>query len=119
MLNADVSVYAVGGYVGLWLRQVQFSKINGAMTGEGGFGILIDDGYTFANTIQAIDVESSPYCMANWSPYAHRNTFVSPYVNCPTPIVATAGNSNMLLNASYGAAQPPAPGSQTGILTLP
>jgi len=119
VLNADVSVYAVGGYVGLWLRQVQFSKINGAMTGEGGFGILIDDGYTFANTIQAIDVESSPYCMAIWSPYANRNTFVSPYFNCPTPIVATAGNSNMLLNASYGAAQPPAPGSQTGILTLP
>jgi hypothetical protein len=43
---------------------------------------------------------------------------VSPYFNCPNAIVATAGNSNLLLNPLYGGATP-APGSQAGILTLP
>ena len=81
--------------------------------------MLIANGYTFANTIQAIDLEVAQIGLTITSPNANRNTFVSPYFNCPTPILATAGNSNMLLNASYGAAQPPAPGSQTGILTLP
>lgn len=120
VLNADISVYAVSaGWVGLWLRQTQFSTIRGAMTGEAWAGIWMSDGYSFANTFSGIDVEASVVGLAVWSPYAKRNTFVSPYFNCQIPIQGWAGDSNMLLNASYGAAQPPVPGSQTGILTLP
>src|SRR6202007_1572887 len=73
----------------------------------------------FANTFQALDLEVAQTCLSITSPYANGNTFVSPYFNCPTPIFATAGTSNMLMNPSYGAAHAPAPGSQTGILTFP
>ena len=99
--------------------QVQFSRISGAASATAGTALLVESGYSFANTIQAIDLEVAQVGLAITSPYANRNTFVSPYINCPTPIVATAGDSNMLLNPSYGAAQPPPRGSQTGILTLP
>jgi hypothetical protein len=101
------------------MDQVQFSSISGAASATAGTAMLITNGYTFANTIQAIDVEVAQVGLEINSPYANRNTFVSPYFNCPTSIVATAGASNMLLNPSYGAGSPPAPGSQTGILTLP
>jgi hypothetical protein len=119
VLNADASVYAVGGYTGLWMRQTQFSRVNGAMTGVTGYGILIDDGYTFANTLSGVDVEGSPVCLAVTSPYANRNTFVSPYLNCTTPVVATAGVQNVLLNASYGASSSPAPASLIGVVSIP
>jgi hypothetical protein len=101
------------------MDQVQFSSISGAASATAGTAMLIQNGYTFSNTISAIDLEVAQTCLAITSPYANRNTFVSPYFNCPTAIVATAGDSNMLLNPSYGAARPPAPGSQTGILTIP
>jgi hypothetical protein len=71
------------------------------------------------NTIQAIDLEVAEVGLAITSPYANRNTFVSPYFNCPTPIVATAGTSNLLLNPSYGAAPSPAAGSLVGMVSLP
>jgi hypothetical protein len=120
VLNADIFAVAVSaGSVGLMMDQVQFSRISGAASATNGTAMLIELGYTMANTIQAIDLEVAQTCLTITSPYANRNTFVSPYFNCPTPIVATAGDSNMLLNPSYGAGQPPAPGSQTGILTLP
>ena len=120
VLNADLSLYAVTtGDYGLYLDQVQFSRINGAASAAAGTALAIMNGYTFANTFQGIDLEVAQVCLGISSPYANRNTFVSPYFNCPTAVVATAGNSNMLLNASYGAAQPPVRGSQTGILTLP
>jgi len=120
VLNADIFTVAVSaGSVGLMMDQVQFSRISGAASATAGTAMLIERGYTMANTIQAIDLEVAKIGLAITSPYANRNTFVSPYFNCPTPIVATAGSSNMLLNPSYGAAKPPAPGSQTGILTLP
>src|SRR6516164_4230823 len=120
VLNADIFAVAVSaGSVGLGMDQVQFSRISGAASATAGTALLIASGYTFANTIQAIDLEVAQIGLTITSPNANRNTFVSPYFNCPTPILATAGNSNMLLNASYGAAQPPAPGSQTGVLTLP
>ena len=120
ILNADIFTVAVSaGTVGLMMDQVQFSRISGAASATAGTAMLIQNGYTFSNTISAIDLEVAQTCLAITSPYANRNTFVSPYFNCPTAIVATAGNSNLLLNPSYGAAQPPAPGSQTGILTIP
>jgi hypothetical protein len=120
VLNADIFTVAVSaGPVGLMMNQVQFSRISGAASASAGTAMLIQGGYTFANTFQAIDIEVAQVGLAITSPYANRNTFVSPYFNCAKPIVATAGVQNMLLNPSYGAAQPPAPGSQTGILTLP
>src|SRR6516164_8022309 len=120
ILNADIFAVAVtAGSAGLVMDQVQFSRISGAASATDGTAMRIERGYSFANTIQAIDLEVAQICLAITSPYANRNTFVSPYFNCPTPILATAGNSNMLLNPSYGAGQPPAPGSQTGVLTLP
>ena len=120
ILNADVFAVAVSaGSAGLVMDQVQFSRINGAASAAAGTALAIMNGYTFANTFQGIDLEVALVCLGISSPYANRNTFVSPYFNCPTAVVATAGNSNMLLNASYGEARPPAPGSQTGILSLP
>src|SRR6516165_2626584 len=120
ILNADIFAVAVSaGSAGLVMDQVQFSRISGAASATRGTAMRIERGYSFANTIQAIDLEVAQIGLAITSPYANRNTFVSPYFNCPTAILATAGNSNMLLNPSYGAGQPPAPGSQTGILTLP
>jgi hypothetical protein len=120
VLNADIFTVAVSaGSVGLMMDQVQFSRISGAASATAGTAMLIERGYTMANTIQAIDLEVAQIGLAITSPYANRNTFVSPYFNCATAIVATAGYSNMLLNPSYGAGPPPALGSQTGILTLP
>ena len=120
ILNADIFAVAVSaGSAGLVMDQVQFSRISGAASATSGTAMRIERGYSFANTIQAIDLEVAQIGLAITSPYANRNTFVSPYFNCPTAILATAGNSNMLLNPSYGAGQPPAPGSQTGVLTLP
>jgi hypothetical protein len=101
------------------MDQLQFSRISGAASATAGIALLIERGYGFANTIQAIDLEVAQIGLTINSPYANRNTFVSPYFNCPTPIVAAAGNSNLLLNPSYGAAAPPAPGSLTGIVSLP
>ena len=120
VLNADLSLYSVtAGSPGIMLTQTQFSRLNGAASGITGIGLSVEQGYTFANSISAIDIEASQVGLSITSLYANRNTFSSPYFNCPTPIVATAGERNMLLNPSYGAAPSPAPGSQTGILTLP
>jgi hypothetical protein len=119
VLNANIFTAAVtAGSAGLVMDQVQFSSISGAASATAGTAMLIQNGYTFANTIQAIDLEVAQTCLTITSPYANRNTFVSPYFNCPSAIVATAGNSNLLLNPLYGGATP-APGSQAGILTLP
>jgi hypothetical protein len=48
-------------------------------------------GAELSNTIQAIDIEVAQIWLTINSPYADRNTFGSPYFNCPTPIVATVG----------------------------
>jgi hypothetical protein len=53
------------------------------------------------------------------SPCANRNTFVSPYINCPTPIVATAGYNNLLISPSYGGAAPPAMAGLVGVVSMP
>jgi hypothetical protein len=101
------------------MDQVQFSHISGAASATAGTAMLIERGYSFANTFQAIDLEVAEIGLTINSPYANRNTFVSRYFNCPTPIVATAGDSNLLLNPSHGAAPPPAPGSLVGVISLP
>jgi hypothetical protein len=82
--------------------------------------MLIHNGYTMANTIQAIDLEVAQTCLAITSPSASHNTFISPYFVCPTAIAAASGTSNLLFNPLYGGGtRAPAPGSQTGIVTLP
>ena len=121
ILNADIFAVAVSvGSAGLVLDQVQFSRISGAASATTGTAMLIQNGYTMANTIQAIDLEVAQTCLAITSPAASHNTFVSPYFVCPTAIAASSGTSNLLFNPLYGGGtRAPAPGSQTGILTLP
>jgi hypothetical protein len=102
------------------MDQVQFSKISGAASATTGTAMLIQNGYTFSNTISAIDLEVARICLAITSPAAVHNTFVSPYFVCPTAIVASSGSSNLMFNPLYGSGtKAPVPGSQTGILTLP
>jgi hypothetical protein len=121
ILNADIFAVAVSaGSAGLVLDQVQFSRISGAASATTGTAMLIHNGYTMANTIQAIDLEVAQTCLAITSPSATHNTFVSPYFVCPTAIAAVSGTSNLLFNPLYGGStRAPVPGSQTGILTLP
>ena len=117
VLNGDIFAVAV---TGLLMDPVQFSKISGAASATTGTAMLIQNGYTFSNTTSAIDLEVAQTCLAITSPSASHNTFVSPYFACPTAIVASSGASNLLFNPLYGGGtSPPAPGSQTGILTLP
>ena len=117
VLNGDIFAVAV---TGLLMDQVQFSKISGAASATTGTAMLIQNGYTFSNTTSAIDLEVAQTCLAITSPSASHNTFVSPYFVCPTAIVASSGASNLLFNPLYGGGtSAPAPGSQTGILTLP
>jgi hypothetical protein len=121
ILNADIFAVAVSaGSAGLVLDQVQFSRISGAASATTGTAMLIQNGYTMANTIQAIDLEVAQTCLAITSRSASHNTFVSPYFVCPTAVAASSGTSNLLFNPLYGGGtRAPAPGSQTGILTLP
>jgi hypothetical protein len=121
VLNANIFAVAVSaGSAGLVMDQVQFSSISGAASATIGTAMLIQNGYTFSNTISAIDLEVAQTCLAITSPSASHNTFVSPYFVCPTAIVASSGASNLLFNPLYGGGtSAPAPGSQTGILTLP
>lgn len=121
VLNANIFTVAVSaGTAGLAMDQVQFSSISGAASAAAGTAMLIENGYTMANTIQAIDLEVARTCLAINSPAANHNTFVSPYFVCPTAVAATSGASNLLFNPLYGnGTKAPAPGSQTGILTLP
>jgi len=79
VLNADIFAVAVSaGSVGLGMDQVQFSRISGAASATAGTALLIANGYTFANTIQAIDLEVAQIGLTITSPNANRNTFVSP-----------------------------------------
>jgi hypothetical protein len=117
---ADIFTVAVtAGTAGLVMDQVQFSRISGAASATAGTAMLIERGYTFANTIQAIALEVAEIGLTVSSPYANLNTFVSPYFNCSTPIVATVGYSILLVNPSYGAAQPPNMAGPVGIVSIP
>jgi hypothetical protein len=79
-LNSDIFTVAVSaGSAGLVMDQVQFSRISGAASATSGTAMLITNGYTFANTIQAIDIEVVQSGLKINSPYENRNTFVSPY----------------------------------------
>ena len=121
VLNSDLFIVAdaAGGGAGLDLEQVQFSRISGAASATYGIAMLIQGGYTMANTIQAIDLEVARHCLVITSPFANRNTFISPYFSCPVALAAVSGASNLLLNPLYAGTPAPAPGSQIGIISLP
>jgi hypothetical protein len=106
VLNADAFVVADVGRGGwaLGLNQVQFSRISGAASSAGGWGMWLGNGYTIANTIQGFDLEESEWCLVNTSPSSARNTFVSPYLNCTGGVYSVAGADNILLNPLFGGA---------------
>jgi hypothetical protein len=106
VLNADAFVAAAVGQGGwaLGLNQVQFSRISGAASSTGGWGMWLGNGYTIANTIQGFDLEESEWCLVNASPSSARNTFVSPYLNCVGGVYSVAGADNILLNPLFGGA---------------
>jgi hypothetical protein len=105
VLSAQIFAIAdsAGGAAGIALEQTQISHIGGAgsASARGGAGLLIENGYSFANTIDAMDLEVAPTCLVIASRNAAHNTFISPYMACPTAIDATAGNTTALVNPLF------------------
>ncbi|HEY5313718.1 MAG TPA: hypothetical protein VIK18_14420, partial [Pirellulales bacterium] len=106
VLNSQIFAVAdsAGGAAGIALEQTQISRISGAgsASATGGVGLLFEHGYSFANTIDAMDLEVSPVCLAIDSREAAHNTFISPYFACATAVDATAGNDTHLVNPLFG-----------------
>jgi Pectate lyase superfamily protein len=100
VLDSEIFVVAdsAGGAAGIALEQTQTSRLSGAgsAAAPGGAALLVENGYSFANTIDAIDLEVAPTCLVIASRQAVHNTFVSPYLACPTGIDATAGNTTLV-----------------------
>jgi hypothetical protein len=121
VLNSDMFIVAdaAGGGAGLALEQVQFSRVSGAASATAGIGLSIENGYSFANTVQAIDVEVAELCLMITSPAATHNTFVSPYFNCKQAISAVNGSDNVLMNPMFGGAVAAARTQWTGITVSP
>lgn len=95
---------SAGGAAGIALEQTQISHIGGAgsASAKGGAGLLIENGYSFANTIDAMDLEVAPTCLVIASRNAAHNTFISPYMACATAVDAVAGNTTELVNPLFG-----------------
>jgi Pectate lyase superfamily protein len=94
---------AAGGAAGIALEQTQISRISGAgsAAAKGGAALLIENGYSFANTIDAMDLEVAPTCLVIDSRNAAHNTLISPYMACPTAVDATDGNTTRLVNPLF------------------
>ena len=94
MLSSQIFAVAdsAGGAAGIALEQTQISQISGAgsASAKGGAGLLIENGYSFANTIAAMDLEVAPTCLVIASRNAAHNTFISPYMACPTAVDASS-----------------------------
>ncbi len=105
VLDADIFAVAdsAGGAAGLALEQTQFSRISGAgsANGTGGIALLLENGFNFANTVFAFDMEASPTCLGISFNHDGQNSFVSPYFNCTTAVSATASTRNVLINPTY------------------
>lgn len=121
VLNSDIFVVSdtAGGGAGLALEQVQFSRISGAASATTGTGLSIENGYTFANTIQAIDLEVAELCLEVTSARATHNTFVSPYFNCKQAVASLTGSANLLMNPMWGGAVNTASSQLAGITVTP
>jgi hypothetical protein len=103
VLNSDIFVVAdSAGGTGLAFEQVQFSRISGAASATTGTGLLIENGYTFSNTVQAIDFEVAQVCLTITSSQATHNTFVSPYINCKKAATSLNGSANLMINPMWG-----------------
>ena len=105
VLNSEIFAVAdsAGGAAGIALEQTQISRLSGAgsAAGKGGAAMLIENGYSFANTIDAMDLEVAPTCLEIDARNAAHNTFISPYMACPTAIDATAGHTTNLVNPLF------------------
>jgi Pectate lyase superfamily protein len=121
----DAEIFAVadtaGGAAGIALEQTQFSRLAGAgsASAPGGAALLIENGYSFADTIEAIDLEAAPTCLVIAAPSAAHNTFVSPYLACPTAVDAAAGNGTILLNPLFAGNVTTKFAATVGVATLP
>ncbi len=106
VLSSEIFAVAdsAGGAAGIALEQTQISKLSGAgsASAKGGAALLIEDGYSFANTISAMDLEVAPTCLVVASRKAAHNTFISPYMACATAVEATAGDTTQLVNPLFG-----------------
>ncbi|MBV8121126.1 MAG: hypothetical protein JO081_14455, partial [Alphaproteobacteria bacterium] len=106
----DAIVYVVcdssGGAGGIALEQMQFSKVAGAgsAAAAGGQAIVLENGYNFSNIFYALDLEVAPICIQITANHHGDNTFVSPYMNCPVAVNATASDNNVLINPQYAGA---------------
>src|SRR4029079_15568949 len=83
VLDSDLwaACVSAGGGAGIALEQTQFSRISGSGTaqGVGGRGLVLENGFNYANTFLALDLEVSPVCLSITAPHDGENTFVSPY----------------------------------------
>lgn len=123
VLNSEIFAVAnsAGGAAGIALEQTQISRLGGAgsASAPGGSALLIENGYSFANTIEAMDLEVAPRCLVITSPRAAHNTFVSPYMACPTGVDATAGNATELVNPLFAGSVKRNFAAAVGVGTLP
>jgi hypothetical protein len=112
---------AAGGTAGIALEQTQISRISGAgsAAAKGGAALLIENGYSFANTVDAMDLEVAPTCLVIDSRNAAHNTFISPYMACPTAVNASAGNTTRLVNPLFGGNVKKEFAAAVGITTSP
>ncbi|HXC11242.1 MAG TPA: glycosyl hydrolase family 28-related protein [Stellaceae bacterium] len=112
---------SAGGAAGIALEQTQISQIAGAgsASGKGGAGLLIENGYSFANTIAAMDLEVAPTCLVIASRNAAHNTFISPYMACPTAVDASSGNTTQLVNPLFGGDVKKEFAAAVGVTTTP
>ncbi|MGD9614223.1 MAG: glycosyl hydrolase family 28-related protein [Alphaproteobacteria bacterium] len=105
VLDSDLwaACVSAGGGAGLALEQTQFSRISGSGTarGTGGRALVLENGFNYANTFFALDLEESPICLSITTPHDGQNTFVSPYFACTTAIDATASKRNLLINPTF------------------
>jgi hypothetical protein len=123
LLNSEIFAVAdaAGGAAGIALEQMQISRLEGAgsASAPGGAALLIENGYSFANTIEAIDLEVASKCLVIASPRAAHNTFLSPYMACPTGVDATAGNATELVNPLFAGRVKREFAATVGVGTIP
>jgi hypothetical protein len=123
VLSAQIFAIAdsAGGAAGIALEQTQISHIGGAgsASAKGGAGLLIENGYSFANTIDGMDLEVAPTCLVIASRNATHNTFISPYMACPTAVNSTAGNNTQLVNPLFAGNVKKQFAAAVGVMTSP